>query len=64
MARAMTTQEMRELWLRLHKQLKVLNAEEEAMEYEDNEHWEKRVSLEIFLSRLGRMVRMRKYLKI
>ena len=60
----MTTQEMRELWLRLHKQLKVLNAEEEAMEYEDNEHWEKRVSLEIFLSRLGRMVRMRKYLKI
>ena len=64
MTRAMTTQEMRELWLRLHKQLKVLNAEEEAMEYEDNEHWEKRVSLEIFLSRLGRMVRMRKYLKI
>jgi hypothetical protein len=64
MTRAMTTQEMRELWLRLHKQLKVLNAEEEAMEYEDNEHWEKRVSLEIFLSKLGRMVRMRKYLKI
>lgn len=60
----MTTQEMRELWLRLHKQLQVLNAEEEAMDYEDNEHWEKRVSLEIFLSRLGRMVRMRKYLKI
>ena len=64
MTRAMTTQEMRELWLRLHKQLKVLNAEEEAMEYEDNEHWEKRVNLEIFLSKLGRMVRMRKYLKI
>ena len=64
MTRAMTTQEMRELWLRLHKQLKVLNAEEEAMEYEDNEHWEKRVSLEIFLSKLGRIVRMRKYLKI
>ena len=64
MTRAMTTQEMREHWLRLHKQLKVLNAEEEAMEYEDNEHWEKRVSLEIFLSKLGRMVRMRKYLKI
>lgn len=64
MTRSMTTQEMRELWLRLHKQLQVLNAEEEAMDYEDNEHWEKRVSLEIFLSRLGRMVRMRKYLKI
>ena len=60
----MTTCEMINLWNKLHTELKQLNLEEEQMEKEMGvepiDHWKKRIRLQTFLRKLGRIIRIRK----